>query len=114
MGRNKSINSASSTSNIRKVNSSRFPKGCVYILKKENEDLYKIGVSQNPARRIRDIKAILPFEVDIIFISSELDKVYDLEFIIHKKFKDNNVRKEWFNIYEEDIVILINILKDGV
>ena len=114
MALNKKIALVSGTENIRKVNSIRFPKGCIYILKKDNEDLYKIGVSQNVKRRIRDISAILPFEIETVFISDLIEGVYDIEFIIHNRFKINKVRKEWFNLYKEDIDILINILKNGI
>lgn len=114
MALNKKILLVSGAENIRKVNSVRFPKGCIYILKKYNEDLYKIGVSQNVKRRIRDISSILPFEVETVYISELIEDVYDLELIIHSRFKINKVRKEWFDLYKEDIDILINILNNGI
>ena len=96
--------------NARKVNSSKYPDGWLYILKICNHDIYKIGVSQNPKRRIRDIKSHLPFESKVLFLGNFVD-VYELEKCIHELFHENKLRNEWFNSYKEDIDDLIRSLK---
>jgi hypothetical protein len=97
--------------NARKVNSAKFPDGFIYIIKSNESDLYKIGVSNKPKRRIRDIAAVLPFEIETIFLQ-HYDDVYSLEKLIHDTLIINRVRREWFNSYPDDMIKLVSILKE--
>lgn len=97
--------------NARKVNAKRFPDGFIYIIAIEEHDLYKIGVSKNPKRRIRDITTVIPFECKVIFLK-HYKKVYELEELIHNQLKDNTHQREWFKLYKEDVVQLKTILKE--
>jgi len=96
--------------NARKVNSKKKPNGYLYILQNKQFDLIKIGVSANPKRRIRDIKANLPFDTDCVFLNYYKD-VYYLEELIHQRFKNNQIKGEWFQVYNEDVMGLKNVLK---
>lgn len=97
--------------NARSTNSAKFPDGYIYIIKSKGSDLYKVGVSNKPKRRIRDIAAVLPFEIEVVFTEHYSD-VYSLEEIIHETIKINKVRKEWFNSYPDDMEVLITLLKE--
>lgn len=97
--------------NARITNSKKFPNGYLYILKLKGFDLFKIGVSNNPKRRIRDIKSCLPFESSVVFCKL-FDEVYSLEKQIHDIHSINKVRKEWYNISDDDLKQMINILTD--
>ena len=99
------------TLNARKVNSNKNPNGYIYIIKLKGFDLYKIGVSNNPKRRIYDIDSSSPFGVDLIGTYFFVN-VYNMEECIHDSFKKNKFRKEWFKIHHEDIFVLKNQLKD--
>ena len=96
-------------SNARKTNSKRYPDGFIYILKLKGFDLYKIGVSNKPKRRIRDIKNVLPFESNIVFCKRYID-VYSLEKQLHDLYIENKARKEWFYIYNEDVTEVLSML----
>jgi hypothetical protein len=97
--------------NARKVNSNKKPNGYIYVLQNKRFDLIKVGVSSSPKRRIRDIKAGVPFDIDCLFLK-HFNNVYDLESIIHKQLINNKVKGEWFQVYKDDVVTLINVLKE--
>lgn len=97
--------------NARKVNAKKKPHGYIYILAIKEFDLYKIGVSANPNRRIKDIRAVLPFESDLIFCEKFLE-VYTIEEEIHELFKLNKFKKEWYQVYPKDIESLQLYLKE--
>lgn len=97
--------------NARKVNSAKKPNGYLYIVHSKRFDLIKIGVSSSPKRRINDIKSYLPFTVNCIFLKY-YQAVYSLEQIIHDRFKNNQIKGEWFQVYKEDVIELKNILND--
>lgn len=104
-------NNKNSTIFARQVNKNKRPDGYIYILKLKGFDLYKIGVSSNPKRRIYDIDSHSPFGVDKICLEY-FKNVYELEECIHDSFKLNHKRKEWFEIHKDDISDLINNLKE--
>lgn len=98
-------------SNARKVNASKYPDGYIYILKLDGFDLYKVGVSRNPNRRIKDIRSALPFTSSLMYCSFYYN-VYLIEELVHDLFKENKHRKEWYKCYEECISNLITDLKE--
>lgn len=98
-------NTSQSVKFARELNKSKRPDGFIYVLKLKGFDLYKIGVSANPKRRIYDIDSHSPFGTEIILLLF-FKNVYEMEECIHDSFKLNHKRKEWFEIHPEDIVIL--------
>lgn len=73
----------------------------LYFMLNEN-GLIKIGVSNDPYRRVSDLKRTLSDEITIIKIVKDKG---DLERILHRKFKHINVpykgQREWFQPTEE-------------
>lgn len=68
------------------------PASKTYILKDKNTGYYKIGKSINPLDREKTLQAEKP--------TYELIKIFnnDIETDLHKKYKEQNVRGEWFNL----------------
>jgi len=97
--------------NARKVNSAKFPDGHLYLLKMKGFDIYKVGVSKKPKRRILDLKAANPFELEVLFCSKFKD-VYSLEELVLDVFKMNIIKGEWFNSFESDINDLLSCLNN--
>lgn len=97
--------------NARKTNHKNNPNGYLYILYYEYLDLFKVGVSNNPKRRIRDIKAHSPFDLKPIFIKNYED-VYKLEKMVHNRWNHNRIKGEWFQGYKEDIEDMIKLLNE--
>lgn len=63
-----------------------------YILKDKNTGYYKIGRSSNPLDREKTLQSEKP--------TYELIKIFnnDIETKLHKKYKKQNVRGEWFDL----------------
>jgi hypothetical protein len=81
--------------NARKVNSERYPDGYMYIIRLKGHDIYKIGVSRNPKRRINDIKSSNPFDIEIKYLKFYKD-VYQLEKLVLDRVEINKIKGEWF------------------
>lgn len=99
------------TANARKTNSQARPDGYLYVLKLKGFDIYKIGVSANPRRRIRDIDSANPFGIDVLCVEF-FKNVYNMEECIHDNLVDNVLRKEWFKIADCDIKEIIKEIKE--
>jgi hypothetical protein len=99
-------------SNAKKVNKKRFPNSCIYIIRIKNTNYYKIGVSQNYKRRLRDIESSMPFTIELITIKKVKD-AYNIETTLHDTFKQKYIKSEWFNLNELDIKKAKKIINTG-
>ena len=61
----------------------------------------KIGVSQNPHERIRNLQVGNPYELSLWYtFPVDADKALYLEDQLHLKFKWSRIRGEWFQIHK--------------
>lgn len=97
--------------NARKVNAKKFPHSYLYIIKIVDSNLYKIGVSNNPKRRIRDISGHLPYDIEVKYCAKH-PHTYNLEEMIHDNFREQELRHEWFELSSIDLIAINNTLKD--
>jgi hypothetical protein len=88
--------------NARNTNSRLKPDGYIYILQYGKSDIYKIGVSARPKRRIQDIDNASPFPVKKI-LTAWFKDVYEMEEIIHKNLENVLIRKEWFRLDNQSL-----------
>lgn len=95
-------------SGVDVVNKKRFPNGYIYFINIKNTNYYKIGVSQNVKRRIYDISANMPFEINILSIHY-FENVYDIESIYKEKLKVFITKGEWLILNDIDCVQQIMI-----
>lgn len=72
-------------------------KGCVYIMKADN-DYLKIGRTSNLKRRTRDISRSAGVNIIKIEHSSELEYSDRLESSLHKHFNEFRTAGEWFDL----------------
>lgn len=75
----------------------------VYLIK--SSIYFKIGFSKNPDSRLNTIKTHNPFEV-ILFAKLKTDNYLELEKELHSLFANKNSRREWFELNEDDLLIL--------
>ena len=76
----------------------------IYLIENVNgNDLkYKIGYTKNLDKRINQLKTSNPGELNIIYsYKSEWGRL--LESLIHKKYSNNRVRNEWFNLTKKQV-----------
>ena len=76
-------------------------KGFIYLIKSNN--LYKIGKAKNPRERINGYKTQNPFGIELIF-QKEVNNYSQTEKRLLEKFKDKQVKGEWFKLNKEDIL----------
>ena len=75
-------------------------KSSVYIIK--SNDLYKIGYTTNLKNRFAFYKVHNPNP--LILFYAESVNAFELESLIHQKYKGNRKRGEWFSFSNEEII----------
>ena len=80
---------------LRKLSESKTKIGYIYFINIIDTNKYKIGVSTNPQRRLRDISSYIPFDLKLLSIHY-LDNPYTYEQELINKYKDNLIKNEWF------------------
>jgi hypothetical protein len=82
---------------LRNIQSKKVKIGYVYLIRIQNTSKYKIGVSENPKRRLSDISSVIPFELDILAIN-QINNPYSFEESLINNYKKYLIRNEWFEL----------------
>ncbi len=80
-------------------------KGYVYLFK--CNDRYKIGVSKDVNRRLKDLNG-RPYEISLITKSKFIDNPYIEENKLHKEYQEFRLGGEWFNLDKHQVEIVKN------
>tara|TARA_R110000782_G_scaffold15408_2_gene45157 strand:- start:419 stop:1093 length:675 start_codon:yes stop_codon:yes gene_type:complete len=86
--------------------------GYVYFIKIEKQDVYKIGFTTNPKRRISDISRSSPFIIKVLLVTKSLF-AYEMEQKLHEEYKDYALKGEWYlfqNKKAKEVLNKINML----
>jgi len=76
--------------------------GKTYLIKAEGTDMYKIGYSFNVDSRKYGMDTDCPHETTIVnFVESSIPT--SIESFLHKRFKKNRSKREWFKFDETEI-----------
>jgi hypothetical protein len=77
-------------------------------------DIYKIGISNAPGKRLQSLSTSIPHELQIVhrFVA---DSAEEAEAHLHKRFKEARIKGEWFRLTPEQIAELkqITAFKNG-
>lgn len=85
--------------------------GYVYIIKDiEVSGMFKIGYTNNPARRIYDFGVTLPFRTMVVMLI-EWPDAPRLEKILHDTFANKRTNGEWFKLTDLDIAYAHKMLE---
>ena len=76
------------------------PGNYVYVLKAG--PYYKIGVSSNVDKRIKQLSALPPFDLELVCLLQP-DDMYTLERELHIRFAEKRKRGEWFTLDDTDV-----------
>jgi len=79
--------------------------GYVYVIKEHFAGTHKIGLTTNIKSRQSTFGVTLPFEWDFVNIYKSSDHIL-LEEILHKRFENERVKGEWFNLSDADLTFL--------
>jgi hypothetical protein len=80
--------------------------GYVYLIGSHLYRWYKIGKSNTPKIRIKDIGILLPFKIEVIAVWRTERDAY-LESMLHAKYRNNHINGEWFHFDPIEIKALI-------
>lgn len=69
----------------------------VYLINIRNTNKFKIGVSKRISKRIKEIKTLNPYSVDLWYFL-ESKQYLLIEKFLHKRFKTKRLSGEWFEI----------------
>ena len=79
------------------------PGKFIYIIQLGDTGIYKIGISKDPHKRIKQLQTKCPIPLNLIFFNYGHD--YDFaERYLHYHFKRQRVKGEWFDLSAEDIL----------
>lgn len=69
----------------------------IYLIKSLNEGLYKIGVSNRPNNRLKEVQTGNPSPVGIVHLY-ESENAYKIESVLHNRYSHYNTHGEWFEL----------------
>ena len=76
----------------------------VYIIQNTFTHNIKIGISTNPSERLSYLQTGYDVELKLIYKSGVCSNFFEIESLCHEKFKDYNVRGEWFNVDSSEVI----------
>lgn len=79
-----------------------FKKAFIYLARQGNSELYKIGSSDNPEERIKQLQTANGEQLELIE-TFETNYKFKLETALHRRFLPSKTLGEWFILKEEDI-----------
>lgn len=80
---------------LRKLAASKVKDAYIYFINIKGTDKYKIGISTNPKRRLRDISSYIPFELNVLSIHF-IKNAFEYEQYFLNKYASNLIKNEWF------------------
>lgn len=84
--------------------------GYIYILK--SGDLYKIGQSAKPRKRLRQLRTGSSLPIEVVYTMRTPHYKF-VEKILHNRLADKRVRGEWFALSETDLQYIMQMDEVG-
>jgi hypothetical protein len=78
----------------------------VYVLQHGDDPLYKIGVAKNPAQRAKELSTGAPRELKIV-ASKRFADARAVERALHRVFRRDRARGEWFELSDTAVAELV-------
>ena len=82
------------------------PDRYVYVAQESTSGRYKIGISKDPERRVKELNIGNPEELKLVHYFKSNGNKYESETITHKMYAAHRLRSEWF-----DTAINLNLLE---
>jgi len=79
---------------------------CVYVVYNKRFDMTKVGITKNPARRIRDLENACGCKLEVLFKSPPLKSPSGAEGKILESFQKQRGEGEWINGFKEEVVAM--------
>ncbi len=77
----------------------------IYVIQQKDTDNYKIGVSNNPEKRLKELQVANAMELILFKTVKVSDKInaFKIESVLHCYFKRLNQQGEWFLLKENEL-----------
>lgn len=75
------------------------PNMYVYVVKESVSGRYKIGISKDPTRRVKELNVGNPEPLVLIHAYQARDAHYKSESLAHSLFSSHRLEREWFDSY---------------
>lgn len=82
----------------------------IYLIKSISDGCYKIGVSKNPDKRLKQLQTGNPSELHLLNVY-ESKIAFKIEKVLHNTFNINKEHGEWFNLSIKDEFYFIDECK---
>ncbi len=86
----------------------------IYVVDEHYHNIYKIGMSNEPGKRLDSLRTACPFELELVhrFVATPAE---DAEKQLHTQFQANHLRGEWYRLNATDVAKLKQIkgFEDG-
>lgn len=79
----------------------------LYIIKNMDSGNIKIGVGSDPIHRLKQLQTGSDSELSLVYTSFVCSNAFNLETDVHKHYKNNHVRGEWFNVNENEVIFFL-------
>ena len=80
----------------------------LYVIGNDDYGWYKIGISDNPDRRIGSIQTGCPVPIRIALVI-ETDQAAELERLLHRRYAGRCISREWFALTADDLDYIAEI-----
>jgi predicted GIY-YIG superfamily endonuclease len=92
----------------------------IYVLEAENINLYKVGVSKDTKKRIKQIQTGCPFKLKVL-LTFDSKYAFKIETNLHRRFKVFEKKEyngmelsgEWFALDKENLDSFIDLCKSS-
>ncbi len=85
----------------------------VYLLGSKEHGWYKIGQSDNVARRVKEISSSYPFAVELIAVwRTQWGRCRTIEAYLHTVFADKRINGEWFRLDVEEVEHCVSLMTE--
>lgn len=98
------------TPTLLEERSDRDVPGFVYLMEHQEQDLYKIGFSVSPRRRVEEVAKAEGAAVELICSIPAAD-MRALERELHQQYREKRIRGEWFRLSQYDIAAIVALSK---
>lgn len=75
--------------------------GYIYVMKAP-DGLYKIGRTQNPQARVKELMSVSPVPLELYRLFYSVDYIF-FEHVLHEMFEEKREHGEWFRLSQEDV-----------
>jgi hypothetical protein len=96
---------------LTRFKSKRPKPGYVYLV--ECDGMHKIGITNDPTRRIGEFNTMYHKPVNVITVSQRVPDMVAIEWLLHGMYHDFRVRGEWFNLSESQVLTIDDFLTGG-